>query len=71
MASALSPANNQQITAYMENLSKKYFSQLFPNSNVSIQPKPKAGKQGGHVVLIEPGNTTDNSTTTKTKVNYH
>ncbi len=47
------PVDNQEIAEYMEHLSKRYFSQIFPNSNISTEPKAKAEKQDGHVVVID------------------
>ncbi len=37
----------------MVNLSKSYFSRMYPNSAISIELKPKSGKQGGHIVIIQ------------------
>ena len=54
MASALPKrVNNEEIAEYMEHLSKNYFSKIFPNSTVSVESKPKSGKQGGHVVVVQ------------------
>jgi hypothetical protein len=61
MASASSKSvDDQRIDEYMEDLSRCYFGQLFPNSNISIQPKAKKGKQAGHVVVV---NFTDSHST--------
>jgi hypothetical protein len=55
MASAVpKSANNQEIVDYMETLSKQYFSKVFPDPTISIEAKPKCGKQGGHIVQIRP-----------------
>ncbi len=47
------PNNNQQIVEHMENLSKTYFRKIFPSSTISIEPKAKSMKQGGHVVIVK------------------
>ncbi len=53
MASAIAKTvDNQETAKYMEHLSKCYFSQIFPNASVSTEPKAKAGKQGGHIVVV-------------------
>ena len=45
--------NDQKVIEHMECLSKDYFKKLFPNSIISIEPKPQQGKQGGHIAKIE------------------
>jgi hypothetical protein len=46
----------------MEKLSKSYFSQIYPNSTISIEAKPKSGKQGSHIFIIQYEETTTNKT---------
>jgi len=69
MATAALPKSidNPEIAEYMENLSKEYFSKIFPNLTISIEAKPKCGKQGGHIVILK----SDEASSTKTiKVIY-
>ncbi|CAF2581518.1 unnamed protein product [Rotaria sp. Silwood2] len=69
MASAIHKIDdNQEIAEYMEYLSKNYFGKILPNSIISIEPKPKTGKQGGLIVVIQSNET--NSTNTTIKVIY-
>jgi hypothetical protein len=62
------PDDDRELAKYMEDLSKNYFSQIFPNSTIFIESKPKAGKQGGHVVVVDSN--TASSTVTTIKVIY-
>ena len=66
MAYALSKrTGNEQIIEYMESLSKNYFSRIFPDSTILIQAKPKPGKQGGHVVVVQHNEASSTNTTDK------
>ena len=66
MSSAVPKSDhNQQIVEYMENLSKDYFNKIFPGSIISIKPKTKSGKQGGHILKIENDETGSTNTSTK------
>ncbi|CAM4877105.1 unnamed protein product [Rotaria socialis] len=66
MASAVhKPDNTKEIAEYMEYLSKEYFSKIFPNSIISIENKPKTGKQGGHIVMIRSSEANSTDTTIK------
>jgi hypothetical protein len=40
----LKPDDNRELAEYTEDLSKSYFTHIFPNSTISIEPTFKAGK---------------------------
>jgi hypothetical protein len=72
MSSALPKlANDKDIAEYMENLSINYFSQIFPNSTISIEPKAKVGKQGGHIIVIKSNETNSKDPIVKVRLNYN
>jgi hypothetical protein len=55
----------------MKTWSKQYFSKMFPDSTISSEPKPKNGKQGGHIVKIKSTEIDSSNTTIEVMYKYN